>query len=56
MGRKRPFSRNLIELKADFCFEPHSVLIDKTDLSDGSIADECSQTNNVVKDLLADCS
>jgi hypothetical protein len=53
MGRKRSFSRNLIELKADLRFEPHTVLIDKSDLADGSIADECGQTNNVVKHLLA---
>src|SRR3984885_7177302 len=53
VGRKRTLSRNLIELEADFRFEPHPLLIDKSDLADGSIADDGSQTKNVVKCLLA---
>jgi hypothetical protein len=55
MGRKGSLSRNLIESKADFRFEPYPTLIDESDLTDGSIADERGQTNNVVKRLFGRC-
>jgi len=51
MGGKRPLSRDLIQLKADFRFEPHAFLVDEGDFSDGSIADERGQANHVVKGL-----
>src|ERR1039458_1022889 len=52
MGRKRALSRNLIELKADFRFEPYTLLIDESDLAEGSIAGEDGETKNVVEHLL----
>src|ERR1017187_4787168 len=55
MGRKRALSRNLIELKADFRFEPHPLLIDESNLAEGSIAGEDGETKNVVEHLLAGC-
>jgi hypothetical protein len=56
MGRKRALSRNLIELKADFRFEPHPLLIDEPDLGKGGIAHDGGETKNVVKLWLAGCS
>src|ERR1039457_918073 len=56
MGRKRALSRNLIELKADFRFEPHPLLIDESNLAEGSIADEGGKMKNVVEHLLAGTS
>jgi len=44
VGRKRSLSRNLIELKTDFCFEPYLFVIYKSDLAHGGIADERSQS------------
>ena len=51
MGGKRSLARDLIQLKADFRFEPHALLVDEGDLSDGSITDQRGQTNHVVKRL-----
>src|ERR1700721_2426211 len=49
---KRLLPGQSIQFKSDFCLKPHSLLIDKIDDSDRSVADKSGKASKVVKYLL----
>src|ERR1035438_2855110 len=56
MGAERVLSRNLIQFKVDFGFEPYPLLVDKGDDGDRGIAHKSGQISDVVEPLLAGSS